>query len=134
VESLAVSRIDPELAAQLLLGIEHLDPSGNTGPGELLQACLSGQCFGVATSDGQAQGVYVLGIKGDQARIRWARAWGAFDFTRAFLPAIERQCAQLQELAFQTSRPGLVRKATRQGYQVDGRIGRGWTLRKRLRP
>lgn len=128
METVEVGVIPPEQAARLLSGVEARDPRGITGPADLREQCASGLCFGV-TVGGAVRGVYVLAVRNGQAFIRWARGDGAgVDLTRNVLPLIEQQCGQLRELAFQTSRPGLVRKATEQGYEVTG-----WILRKKLK-
>jgi hypothetical protein len=127
VETLALVRIDPQEAARFLAGVERSDPRGVTGELDLLEHCMSGLCFGVTV--GESKGVYVLAVRNGQAFIRWARGEGDVDLTRTVLPVIEQQCGRLDSLAFQTARPGLVRKATQQGYEVTG-----WILKKKLQP
>lgn len=127
METLAIAPITPEAAYRFLGPIEARDPRGITRSADVRAGCESGLCFGLTLGD-QSRGVYVLAVQAGQAYIRWARGVGPLDLTRTVLPVIEQQVAGLDSLAFQTARPGLVRKAQAQGYEVAG-----WILRKKLK-
>lgn len=125
METLALSRLDAPTAARMLAGVERHDPLGVMTPADLAQLCERGLCFGVEARGGQA--VYVLHVDHAAGLVQVLAAKGAAspDLTMTVLPVIEAQCAGLRSIAFQTARPGLVRKARRQGYRVTG-----WILRK----
>lgn len=127
METVALSRLDPATAARLLAGIEARDPRGIAQSSDVLDTCTRGLCF-AATLEGGAQMVYVLNVRNGQAWIAAAKGGGPADLTATLLPVIELQASELDSVAFQTARPGLVRKAQRQGYRVTG-----WILKKDLR-
>lgn len=89
----------------------------------MLPLASSGQCF-AATAE-QSQAVYVIQIKNGVAWVAAAKGNGPQDWSAALLPIIEAQAKGCAAVAFQTARPGLVRKAQRQGYAVTG-----WILKK----
>ena len=124
-KEIILSRLEPEFAAALLAGCEPLDASGRTGPGDIARMTASGQCF-AATAE-QAQAVYVVQVKNSVAWISATKGAGPLDWSALLLPIIEAQAQGCAAVAFQTARPGLVRKAARQGYQVAG-----WILKKAL--
>lgn len=125
---LTLSRLDPDTAVQLLAGVERFDPRGIADAASLSVMCHAGQCFAI-TAPGGAQAVYVLKVRNGQAWIDACQGEGATDWTATLLPAIELQASELDSVAFQTARPGLVRKARRQGYHVAG-----WIMKKDVRP
>lgn len=128
--ALSVRRIAPADAAQVLQGMENLDPRGIAEPGAVHGMTERGACF--LLSDGKgSELVYVLNIGNRRCWVNAAAGTGALDLTTHGLAAIEFQAAQngLAGVAFQTLRPGLVRKARKLGYQV-----RGWVLGKELNP
>jgi hypothetical protein len=126
VEAVTVTSIAPRLAASMLAGAERYDPRGVMRADDVQAMCERGLCF-AATVNG-SQGVYVLHVKNGQAWVQAGAGFGAADLTRAVLPAIELQVAGYAEsVAFQTMRPGLVRKAEALGYR---RVG--WILKKDL--
>ena len=125
MEKIFLSRLEPDLTAALLHGCQDLDPSGRTAAADLLPLASTGQCF-AATAE-QSQAVYVIHIKNGVAWIAAAKGSGPQDWSAALLPIIEAQAKGCAAVAFQTARPGLVRKAQRQGYAVTG-----WILKKDL--
>lgn len=78
--------------------------------------------------DGMPVCGYVLVIQGREVYIQAAGASEAIDFTKIGLQAIEAQAANFESVSFMTKRKGLVRKAERLGYEVDGYI-----LRKKIK-
>lgn len=65
-----------------------------------------------------------LRVTGTELWIAGAGGQAAIDLTDLALPVIEAQAGQLQSVAFQTRRRGLVKKAQRHGYIIDGYIMR----------
>jgi len=129
VETVSVSRIDPRTAAAYLAELAGRDPRGIVTADSIRQSAERGHCFAVNHHSG-AQAVYIIAVENGQAWVTACRGeGGAVDFTRTLLPAIEHQAQGLQAVAFQTARPGLVRKARAMGYQVTG-----WILKKDLHP
>lgn len=120
-----LSRLEPEFAAALLAGCAHLDPSGTSTEQDTAAMTERGLCF-AATSD-NAQAVYVLEIKNGIAWVNACKGTGATDWAGVLLPIIEAQAKGCAAVAFQTARPGLVRKAKQQGYSVTG-----WILKKAI--
>ena len=124
-KTLHLSRLEPDLAAALLVGCERLDPTGMSTAQDLRAMTEAGQCY-AATTDG-AQAVYVVKVCNGVAWVDACKGAGAVDWSSALLPVIEAQAKGLFSVGFQTARPGLVRKAKKQGYEVAG-----WILRKKL--
>lgn len=85
-----------------------------------------GDCF--AASCGQDSAVYVVQVDNGVAWISACAGTGSTPWRRLLLPVIEQQAAGLQAVAFQTKRPGLVRQAKKQGYEVTG-----WIMKKKLK-
>lgn len=127
METVALTALDPGTALQLLAGVEARDPRGVMTRDDLARLCEQGLCFGASIA-GRAQMVYVLSVRNGQAWVQAAKGEGAADLTRTMLPVIELQCSELDSVGFQTARPGLVRKAQKQGYRVTG-----WMLTKELK-
>ena len=128
MEKVFLSRLEPSFAAALLRGCERLDPRGLATPPDIDRMTDAGQCF-AATTDHKAQAVYVLTVKNGVAWIDAAKGQGAADWTALLLPIVEAQAQGLASVAFQTARPGLVKKAQAQGYDITG-----WVMRKRIQP
>jgi len=124
-QALSVREIAPQLAAQRLAGMEHLDPRGLTAPGEVAAMAGEGRCFEI-TGDA-ARAVYVLVVRNGCAWVQAARGEGRIDLTQLLDAVLTEQAQGLQALACQTARPGLVRKLQRRGWRVSG-----WVLRKEL--
>jgi hypothetical protein len=79
--------------------------------------------------EGRQIGAYVLEVRGAEVRIIAAGAAGEVDFTKVGLSIIEAQAREHCEyVSFSTKRPGLIRKATKLGYEVAGVI-----MRKKLK-
>lgn len=119
---------DPLEAAQLLAGVERLDPRGILRPADLVEMAAGGLCFAATHAPTRSQAVYILCVERGQAWIEACKGEGAVDWTRTLLPAIELQASELDSVAFQTPRRGLVRIAQELGYEVTG-----WILRKELK-
>lgn len=115
-----LSRLEPDLAAALLVGLHERDPSGRTSAADMQAMAAAGQCF-AATSTG-AQAVYVMEVKNGVAWVSACKGNGPVDWTGALLPIIEAQARGCAAVAFQTPRRGLVRRAQAQGYEVTGYI------------
>lgn len=125
VEEVFLSQLEPELAAQLLVGIEQFDPSGRLQRHELPQATARGACLAATSADGSSQAVYVIRVDNGVAWVDFAKGHGSLDWTAILGPVIEAQAKGVRRVAFQTARRGLVRKSLKQGYSV-----RGWILAK----
>lgn len=83
---------------------------------------------------GQAVCGFVIEARESEAFIMAAGAVGRYDFTRIGLGAIEGMARkEFETVAFSTRRGGLIRKARRLGYVVDGTCGDGLVLRKRIK-
>lgn len=85
------------------------------------------QFFRLAGSDSQF--AYALMALGRELWIQAAGGAGPDDLTALGFGAIERQASAggFESVGFQTRRRGLVRKAEKLGYVVDG-----WILRKKI--
>lgn len=124
--AVALNRIAPQLAAAMLQGAERFDPCGAMRAADLVERCERGLCFTATVDAGQA--VYVLHLKNRQAWIEAAAGAAPLDLVRTVLPAIEDQVSlDADSVAFQTMRPGLVKKAEALGYR---RVG--WIMKKEL--
>lgn len=124
-QKIELSRLEPGLAAALLVGCERLDPSGLCSAADLLPMAQAGQCF-AATAE-KAQAVYIVQVQNGVAWISATKGAGPVDWSALLLPVIEAQAAGAAAVGFQTARRGLVRKAQKQGYEVTG-----WILKKPL--
>lgn len=100
------------------------DPCGTSTPESLASA---GQAFELKAAGGSA--VFVVRKDGPLLWIQAAAGAAADDLTQVGLELIEEMARQAQctHVGFQTARPGLVRKASRRGYQVYG-----WIVKKEL--
>lgn len=124
METVSLSQADPAAALALLAGIERLDPSGRLTAETLPAAVARGVCI-EAAAEGGARMAYVLRIENGVAWVDFAQGGGAIDWTAVLAGVLQAQCPGVRRIAFQTMRPGLVRKAKRHGYTV-----RGWILGK----
>lgn len=120
-----LSRLQPDLAAALLVGIESRDPVGRMTREQLPHKAAAGVCVAATTEDGAGQVVYVVRVENGVAWVDFAKGHGPADWTAILGPVIEAQTKGVRRVAFQTMRPGLVRKAKKQGYRVCG-----WILAK----
>jgi hypothetical protein len=122
-----LSALAPDLAAGLLAGCSHLDPRGTTTERDIEAMTRGGQCYAATAPQGQC--VYVVKIANGVAWVDAIKGTGPVDWTFAASKIIEAQAKGLRAVAFQTARPGLVRRMKREGYRVTG-----WVMRKDLQP
>ncbi|MDZ7939269.1 MAG: hypothetical protein U5M53_13745 [Rhodoferax sp.] len=97
------------------------DPTGQSTPEDL----AAGDAFELHATGGS--GVFSLERQGNRLWVTAAAGRSDDDLTRIGLDLIEETARQAGclEVGFQTARPGLVKKATQQGYEVAG-----WILKK----
>lgn len=126
METIRLSKLDAHTAAALLGSVPALDPSGMSTPASLIDTAHGGECF-AATSDTGGQAVYVVRVENGVAWVDACQGTGATDWSATLLTIIEKQAHGLKAVGFQTARPGLVRKAKKQGYRVAG-----WIMKKEL--
>ena len=122
-----VQEVSREVAAAALAPVVRSDPDGLATPESVAAA---GVPLRLDVDGGHA--TMVLARRGPGARQLWiegAVGGGDADMTAIGLQFIEDTARQAgcAEVAFQTSRRGLVRKAARLGYEV-----RGYILRKAI--
>lgn len=115
-----VQTLDPHQAARAYAGLH--DPSGQATPET---AAHAGQSFALRTPRGTL--TFTTVQRGGELWIEAAAGQGADNMTAHGLALIEgmAQGAGLGSVGFQTARPGLARKAIKQGYTVAG-----WILKK----
>lgn len=108
-----------------LLGLAIADDVQGLGLSEIVGGC---QFFRLQGLKGAEFG-YALKVAGSELWIQAAGGAAKIDLTIFGLALIEQQAkgAALKSVGFQTRRRGLVRKAIKAGYQVDGYI-----LRKKI--
>ena len=121
-QEIYLSRLEPQLAAQLLAGCEQLDPAGLCEAQDLPGMAASGHCFAATAPQGQA--VYIIKVKNGIAWIDACKGFGPVKWADVLLPVIEAQAKGLSAVAFQTKRPALIAKAIKKGYTVEGVIMR----------
>ena len=110
-------------AAHDLAGLARLDPRGMLSDADIPAMCDRGQCFELVATDGRARAVYVLEVHNGVAWISaLAGAGQGMDICKVFDGVTTHQAAGLHRLAFQTARPGLVRKMSGLGYRITGWI------------
>ena len=105
-----------------LLSLAEGEDVQGVGLDVILHGC---QCFALnGLSD--VGGVYALKPVGRELWIQAAGGKGAADLTLIMLTAIEQQAAAgaFRSVGFQTRRKGLIKKASRAGYLVEGVIMR----------
>lgn len=102
------------------------DPTGQSTPESLAAA---GQAFQLDAGGGS--GVFVIKKNGRQLWIEAGVGRSPDDLTELGLQLIEEiaRRSDCDEVAFQTARRGLVKKAEMAGYQVAG-----WILKKKVSP
>lgn len=119
--------IEQTAAGELLrlLGLAINDDVQGIGLLEIVRDC---QFFRLQGLSGAEFG-YALKVAGSELWIQAAGGAAKIDLTVLGLALIEQQArnAHLKSVGFQTRRRGLVRKAIKAGYQVDGYI-----LRKKI--
>jgi hypothetical protein len=119
METLAVRQVTPEQAAAAMRAAGLRAPV-DCDTAEAIAA--HGECFELEAEDGG--GVFVVRRKGDVLWIDGAAATRPGNVTEtglALFMEIARQCGA-NEIAFETARPGLVRKSKKAGYRVAGFI------------
>lgn len=126
---LIVRELQPDEAAARLAGVERHDPRGVMTPDDVQAMCRRGLCFEARSPDGASAAVYVLHVKGGQVWVSAAAGAGCADLTHGLVQVIEDQAHLWDRVAFQTCRPGLVRKAMRHGYRARP----FWVLEKELK-
>lgn len=124
-QKIFLSRLEPDFAAALLLGMESRDPRGTMTAADLLPMAQASDCFAATAENSQA--VYVVQVRNGVAWIAATKGNGLANWTALLLPIIEAQSAGLARVAFQTERAGLKRAAEKQGYTVAG-----WIMKKEL--
>jgi hypothetical protein len=91
-----------------------------------------GRCF-VVSHDGRDVASYVLQRQGSECFVLAAAGSAEFDITAFMAAVLEGHAHGLSSIAFQTRRPGLIRKARKYGYRIDGRVANGVVMRKELK-
>lgn len=91
-----------------------------------------GRCF-VVSHDGRDVAAYVLQRQGSECYVLAAAGAAEFDVTAFLAAVLEGHAVGLSSIAFQTRRPGLMRKARKYGYSVAGRVANGVIMRKELK-
>ncbi|EDT41989.1 hypothetical protein BamMEX5DRAFT_2257 [Burkholderia ambifaria MEX-5] len=91
-----------------------------------------GRCF-VISQDDRDVAAYVLQRQGRECFVLAAAGAVDFDLTAFGLALIEAHARGLDSVAFQTRRAGLIRKASRLGYRIAGRVANGVVMRKELK-
>lgn len=117
---MSLRQIPPEQAAQALQGLEALDPRGLMQAADLLAMCRNSRCLQLDTEGGNA--VVVVTERNGVVWVNAAAGSAPACLTSAITQALSESGAR--SIAFQTARPGLVRKAERLGYRVTGYIMR----------
>lgn len=109
-------------AAQAVSKAALYDPRGTSTPESLAAV---GPAFALHTTDGV--GAFVVKKNGIQLWVEAAVGQSPDDLTDMGMSIIEEMArkADCTEVAFQTARTGLVKKATQNGYRVTG-----WILKK----
>jgi hypothetical protein len=108
-------------AATALAGMAGLDPRGLVTDADIAGMCQTGMCMGLQSADGAV--VMVLQVRDGVIWVDAVRGAGRVDLTAAVDQALTA-LPGARAVAFQTARPGLVRKAQRLGYQVTGYVMR----------
>lgn len=117
-----------------VLPLIELAAAFNTDDGEFdaARVALCGDRF-VFEEGGRPVCGFVLETRGDEVYVMAAGSVGRHDFTLIGLGAIEGMARDhFRSVAFATKRGGLIRKARRLGYVVDGAEIDGSILRKKL--
>ncbi|MDO9011331.1 MAG: hypothetical protein Q7U78_05925 [Gallionella sp.] len=109
-------------AAMPLLNLAIADDVQGVG----LENIISGCKFFILSGVPGSKFAYAVKAAGSELWVQAAGGSGAVDLSAFGLAVIEQQAAAagLGSVGFQTRRRGLVRKAARAGYQVDGYIMR----------
>ena len=124
----SVREVGPTDAAPLLSPVDRYCTTDERA--DAMASC--GRCF-VISQDERDVAAYVLQRQGDECYVLAAAGSVDFDLTAFGLALIEAHARGMSSVAFQTRRPGLIRKASRLGYRIAGRAGNGVVMRKELR-
>ena len=117
----------PAAVAEVVPFLEKAAPFHCDGfPFEAEKVAGYGPSF-VFEQDGKPVCGYTLEIQGREVFIVAAGSVGSLDFTKIALAAIEAQAANYDSVYFTTKRRGLVKKAQKLGYKIDG-----YFLRKKI--
>lgn len=119
-----------EEAAPLLAPAAQYDTTKGAESAE--SVARAGRNF-IVERDGAPIFTYSLAVYGTECYVLAAAGAADIDLTGFGLMLIEAQAAGLESVAFQTRRPGLIRKAARRGYRLAGRVANGVIMRKVLR-
>lgn len=125
-QDLIVKRIEVSTALEVLADMQKLDPTGMMQAGGIAGMIEACQCFAVEV-EGGGQAVYAVKVTNGIAWVNAARGHGRIDWSQILLDVIPEQARGCESVRFQTGRPGLVKKAKKQGYEVVG-----WILKKEL--
>ena len=122
METLTLTQISASSAVQALQGARLDDPARTADLGDL---CASGQCFELV-GDG-VRAVYEVQLQRGTAWVSALAGSGKTPLIDAVMSLVDVQArdAGAQQIAFQTARPGLMKKAVKHGYSITG-----WILRK----
>jgi hypothetical protein len=123
--SLTVREIDADAAAAALGRVAALDPRGIGTDDDVLHAARTGRCFELSGDDVRA--VYVLQMNDGAVWVQALQGAGPLDLAAIVDEVIAAQAEGCGSVAFQTARPGLMRKALKRGYRVAG-----WIMKKDL--
>ncbi|MEX3955890.1 hypothetical protein [Trinickia sp. EG282A] len=127
----SVREVGAEQARPLLAPVDRYDTTGGAESVASMTTCPGARCF-VISQDGRDAAAYVLQRQGDECYVLAAAGAVDFDLTAFGLALIEAHARGLRSVAFQTKRPGLIKKARRLGYAIAGRVADGVILRKEL--
>lgn len=119
--------------AEILPFVEMAERFSTSG-GEFGAEELAADCARyVFVRDGVPVCGWLLAIQGDEIFIPAAGAVDALDFTKLGLAAIEAMAKRhFKAVSFETKRRGLIRKAQKLGYVIDGAAADGVLMKKRL--
>ncbi|MCA3780139.1 MAG: hypothetical protein IOC39_24185 [Burkholderia sp.] len=127
--AVTVREVGADVARPLLARVDAFDTSG--GVDTVASMTTIGRCFVIA-HDGRDVGAYVLQRQGNECFVLAAQGGAEFDLTAFLSVVVEAHARGLASIAFQTRRPGLIRKAKRYGYYIAGRAPEGVVMRKDL--
>ncbi|CAN0621104.1 conserved protein of unknown function [Burkholderia multivorans] len=126
----SVREVGAAVARPLLARVDAFDTTG--GVDTVASMTAAGRCF-VISQDGRDVGAYVLQRQGDECFVLAAQGGADFDVTALLAGVLEGHARGLRSIAFQTRRPGLIRKAKKHGYSIAGRAPAGVVMRKELK-
>ena len=87
------------------------------------------QCFKVQGDNGEVVAAYIVAAEGDELFIRAAAGRARLDLSDIIDALTEGQAkGRFKSIAFQTQRPGLVKKSQVHGYEIAG-----YVMRKKIK-